>query len=317
MSQSPADRWSIERPPPASSWRDRLRWPRGLPVAAPSAAPPAGQSAVINAQLWMDQAPWRPAALWAAVAGLLTAGSQAGPLDWRTVLLVLLLADLLWGGLWRLAGGRTALAALPVNGGGSVWLPYLQAGSPAAQLFSGDNTDLWSYAVRVAVPTALLALAVAAVLGAPALALTGVALVVAALGWTMNRALQRRPNLLAALMTIGLPWLLALLQMGTPGAGGHGLAAFALLGLWTVHHWGELRAAAYGHDWLGLALMAASEIALCLLLIMAQAPLWLAPIVVLLLPTWLIVQRRGALGRVRWLWLGAMLLSAAALGQAA
>ena len=85
--------------------------------------------------------------------------------------------------------------------------------------------------------------------------------------------------------------------------------------MWTVHHWGELRATAAIHDWLGLGLMGAAEVALCLLLIVAQAPLWLAPIVLLLLPTWLVVQRRGALTRVRFLWLVAMLLSAAALGQ--
>jgi hypothetical protein len=312
MSQQPADLWTSEREsPPAPSWR--VRWRRMAARTQPDA-----QSAVFNAQVWIDQAPWRPAALWSVAAGLLAAGlsNRSTPLDWREVLLLLLLADLLWGGLWRLAGGRNALSALPATAGSqSAWLPYVQPGSPAARLLSGDDTDLWAYAVRVGAPTALLALLVAAVLGTPALALTGVALLVAAFGWTMRRTLQRSPILLAALMAIGLPWLLTLLQLQAPVTNEGAWAGFALLVLWTVHHWGELRATADIHDWLGLALMGGSELALCLLLIVAQAPLWLAPIVVLLLPTWLLVQRRSALARMRFLWLAAMLLSAAALGQ--
>ena len=319
MSQ-PADHWTSAREPTtpapalgAAAWRARL--PRAAPVVGGQQTP---QSAVINGQIWIDQAPWRPAALWAVVAGLLATGlgNRSTPLDWREVLLLLLLADLLWGGIWRLAGGRTTLPALPTRGSQqAAWLPYLQAGSPAARLLGADHTDRWTYALRIGVPTALMALVVAAVLGIPALVLTGVALVIAALGWTMHRTLQRSPNLLAALMAVGLPWLLTLFQLQAPVMGEGALAPLALLVLWTVHHWGELRTAAAIHDWLGLGLMGAAEVALCLLLIVAQAPLWLAPIVLLLLPTWLVVQRRGALTRVRFLWLVAMLLSAAALGQ--
>lgn len=316
MSSQPADLWTDEREPlqPAAiSWRTRL-----LRTARPTGVQQAAQSAVISGQIWIDQAPWRPAALWAVIAGVLAAGlgSRSAPLDWREVLLLILLADLLWGGIWRLAGGRNALSALPVqNGRSPAWLPYLQPGSPAARLLGADDNDLWIYAARIGVPTALLAVVVAAVLGTPALVLTGVALVVAALGWTMHRSLQRSPNLLAALMAVGLPWLLTLLQLQPAAFQTDAVAPLVLLGLWTVHHWGEVRACAYIHDWLGLALMGAAELALCVLLIVAQAPLWLAPIVVLLLPTWLVVQRRGTLSRVRFLWLAAMLLSAAALGQ--
>lgn len=316
MSSQPADLWQDEREPlqPATlSWRTRLRR-----TARPVGAQQAAQSAVISGQIWIDQAPWRPAALWAVVAGVLAAGlgSRPAPLDWREVLLLILLADLLWGGIWRLAGGRNALSALPVqNGRSPAWLPYLQPGSPAARLLGADDNDLWIYAVRIGVPTALMAVVVAAVLGTPALVLTGAALVLAALGWTMHRTLQRSPNLLAALMAVGLPWLLTLLQLQPSAFEAGAVAPLALLGLWTVHHWGEVRACTHIHDWLGLALMGAAELALCVLLIVAQAPLWLAPIVVLLLPTWLVVQRRGTLSRVRFLWLAAMLLSAAALGQ--
>ena len=318
MSQQPADFWTSEREPgaPAPAF-GATAWRTHGKHVAPSAQ--EQQPAVINGQIWIDQAPWRPAALWAVAAGLLVTGlgNRPAPLDWREVLLLLLLADLLWGGIWRLAGGRTALPALPARSGDqAAWLPYLQAGSPAARLLGADHTDLWTYAVRIGAPTALLAIVVAAVLGIPALVLTGVALVIATLGWTMRRTLQRRPILLAALMAVGLPWLLTLFQLQAPVTGADALAPFALVTLWTVHHWGELRATAYIHDWLGLALMGATEIALCLLLIVAQTPLWLAPIVLLLLPTWLVVQRRGALKRVRFLWLVAMLLSAAALGQA-
>lgn len=313
MSQSPADPWTVEPQPVAAPWRNRLRW-------APSSAhvQPMAQSAVVNGQVWLDQAPWRPAALWAVVAGLLATGlgNRTTPLDWREVLLLVLLADLLWGGIWRLAGGRAALPALPEHGGrATAWLPYLQPGSPAARLLGADQTDLWTYAVRIGAPTAIVAMVVAGVLGATALAFTGLALLIAMLGWTMRRALQRSPAFLAALMAVALPWLLTLLQMQAPVAGALSLTPFVLLGLWTVHHWGELRATADSQDWLGVGLLGAAEVGICVLLIVAQAPLWLAPIVVLLLPTWLVVQRRGALTRVRFLWLAAMLLSAVALGQ--
>jgi hypothetical protein len=70
-------------------------------------------------------------------------------------------------------------------------------------------------------------------------------------------------------------------------------------------------------DQWGLLLMAVAQIGICGLLIAVQSPLWLAPLILLLLPNWLLAYQGQPLRRLRFLWLAAMLLSAAALGQTA
>jgi hypothetical protein len=52
------------------------------------------------------------------------------------------------------------------------------------------------------------------------------------------------------------------------------------------------------------------------LVVVLQAPLWLAGIVLLLLPTWLLLLQGRPVGqRMQPLWLAALLLSALAVGQ--
>lgn len=309
--------------PGSSSWLQRLRH-LATPAFAPdgeAAAPEATATGIVNLQVWVDQAAWRPAGFWAFAAGLLAAGAlrQPSDLNWQALALLALLVDPLWGSIWRLSGGRRALLALPPRDRGSSTeprfaLPYLQAGSPAARLLAGDHTDVWPSALRVGAPAVILALFVAALLGAHAIGLTIAVVVLAALGWTLRRTFGYSALLLQSVVAIGLPWLLTV-QQAAPGPGElTWLPQLLLAGCWVLHQWGGLRNAQQS-DWLGLVVLAVAQILVAVLLVAAQSPLWLAPLAILLLPTWLLAYQRLPLRRLRVVWLAAMLLSALALGQ--
>ena len=316
------------------SWLRRLRGLVAAPPApraahadaatdAATAAATAAATGVINLQVWMDQAIWRPAGFWAFGAGLLASGAlrQAGDLNWQGLALLALLVDALWGGIWRLAGGRGVLLALPPRPAAAnapFVLPYIQPGSPAARLLRGDHTDVWTSALRIGAPVTLLALVLAALLGVYALGLTLAVIVLAALGWTVRRSFGHAALLLHSVVAVGLPWVLTVqiaAEQAQPGAL-NWLPQLLLPGCWVLHHWGGLRNQEAA-DQLGLLLMALAQIGMCGLLIAVQSPLWLAPLILLLLPNWLLAWQGQPLRRLRFLWLAAMLLSAAALGQTA
>ncbi len=183
------------------------------------------------------------------------------------------------------------------------------------RLFGEEVPDVWAYALRSGGPALLLAFLVSAALGSDALLLTCAAAGLTALGWTFRRTFGALPALLASLATVGLPWLLALRLLGGEWSTVQWLGQMALLTLWVVHQWGAGRVLENAQDWAGLALLALAQLGLCLLLIVAQAPLWLALLVLLFLPTWLAVARQQPLRRQRLLWLLALLVSALALGQ--
>ncbi len=275
-------------------------------------------SATINAQIWFSQFPLRPTAAWTVAAALLAAGwlSQPAALDWREVALLLLLTDPLWGSLWRLAAGREEL--LPLHEGDAprtVWLPYLQAGSPAARLLGWDESGVLPLVLRVVFPTAALALAIALVLGPTAMWLTGVVMMLGLTGWILRHSLGRIPATLHSAVTIALPWALTMAQMGAANMESDWHILAALAGLWTIHNWGEGRCLRAVDDWLGIGLLGFADIGLATLLVAAKAPLWLALMSVLWLPTWLLVYQRRPLQRLNFVWLLAMLVSALALGS--
>lgn len=275
-------------------------------------------TAILNAQVWIDQAPWRMTGLWSVLAGLLATDAlrQLPTVEWKVVVLLVLLADPLWGSIWRMTGGRTTLLTLPSPvHDRTVWLPYLQTGSPAARLLGGDHTDVWPFAFRVGVPTIALSLVVAAVLGWAAVGFTVAVVLVATVGWTVRRTFGVGSPLLYSVIAVGLPWLLTMQLLGRESVNRPWYAPTALIGLWVVHQWGALRAIISPHDWVGLALLAVAQIGICLLFILIEAPLWLALVVVLFLPTWLLVYQQQPLQRLRVVWLGALLISAVALGQ--
>lgn len=299
--------------PAGTTWLGRLRQ---RIVAGQIAPADLAASGLINAQVWMERAPWRPAALWAGVAGFLAAGVPFSAVNWQTLALALLLADVLWGSVWRLAGGRDLLLPLaPRVLRQQVRLPYLAAGSPAARLFSEDHTDLWPLAFRVGVPAVLLAFVVAGVLGVGALLLTLSVVLLTVLGWTARHTLAGIPVVLFSLVAIGLPWLLVLREVTPAGVAIAWAPQIVLAGLWVVHHWGETRVLADGGDLAGLVLLAVTEAALCIFLVVMQAPLWLGLVVLMLLPTWLALFRGQGVSHMPPFWLLAMWLSALALGQ--
>jgi hypothetical protein len=284
-------------------------------------------SATLNAQFWFERFPWRPTAAWSAIAGLLALGYGAsladvwGSIDWRTLALVLLLADPLWGSIWRLASGRDEL--LPLRRqvmAQQFWLPYLTADSPAAHVMgrSGASAStVFPLVFRVALPTVLLACAVALVLGLSALWMTGAVVLCGVLGWMNRRLWRRQTHLLHAAVTVALPWGLALSQLGAVPRSVEVAWAWqwALLGLWTVHNWGEGRCLRASTDRWGWGLMAAAEIGIILLLVLARAPVLLAILVILGIPTWLSIYYGRPLQRVTFWWLISMLISALAVGQ--
>lgn len=274
-------------------------------------------SATLNAQVWLEQFPWRPTSAWAILAALVAIRPPLVTLDWRTVVLVLLLADPLWGSIWRLAAGRTELLPLQATQRTSrrVWLPYLVPESPAARLLDWNQARALPLLFRVGMPSLLLALAVALVLTPMAMWMTGAVFLISVLGWITRRALKSSTTLLQSMMTITLPWLLALSIFGTELTNQEWTLHLLVLAFWTLHNWGERRNLQFKADAFGLLLLAIAEVGMITLLILLRAPVWPALLTVLWLPTWLSVYYRRPIQHLNFIWLLAMLLSAWALGQ--
>ncbi|MCB0121163.1 MAG: hypothetical protein KDE58_02905 [Caldilineaceae bacterium] len=278
--------------------------------------PTFSSSATINTQFWLEHLPWRPTAAWATVAALLAIGGNPATYDWQVVLLVLLLADPLWGSIWRLAAGRDEI--LPLQHSGTrqrIWLPYLLPGSPAARLFDWNHTQALPLLFRVGLPSLLLSGAVALVLTPVALWMTGCVFLISILGWIIRRTLQSSTTFLHSLVTVTMPWLLTLSLFGAELSDSQWAIHLVLIALWTLHNWGEGRNLRIIADPLGLLLLAVAEIGMICLLIFLRAPFWLALLVILWLPTWLSVYYRRSVQHLNFIWLLAMLLSAWALGQ--
>jgi hypothetical protein len=279
-----------------------------------------GNSASLNAQFWLGHLPWRPTAAWAGLGALLAGGALQQPanLDWQALTLLVLLVDPLWGAIWRLAAGRKEL--LPLDAQAlhyRVWLPYLQPQSPAHKLLRWDSADVTPLLLRVALPSLALALVVAVVLGLGAVLATGVVAVICVLGWTSRRSLGLQPVLLQSMVTVALPWLLALHQFGG-GLGEAWLTPPVMLALLaTVHHWGEGRLLRNHHDPFGAALLALAEVGIVVLFVAISAPLWLGLLTVLWLPAWLIFAQGQPLGRVNFWWLAALLVAALGVSSGA
>ncbi|MEZ4713640.1 MAG: hypothetical protein R3A44_41010 [Caldilineaceae bacterium] len=298
------------------------------PAVEPADSAALSASATINAQIWFEQFPWRPTAAWVAAAGVLGLGLLAGgslaAVDWRGLALLLLLVDPLWGSIWRMAAGRQEMLPLREQ---SVtrrfWLPYLSMNSPAAKIMGWDAFStpnaVFPLLFRVAAPTVLLATAVAVVLDGAALWLTAVVIVCSMIGWVSRRTWRIHPHFLHAVVTIALPWALTLNVLQPELGSGESTYVWriqlALLILWTIHNWGEGRCLLRVRDPFGIGLLAAADVGLGILLLVAKAPIWLALLSLLWLPTWICIYRGYSLRNVTFWWLLAMLVSAAAVGQ--
>jgi hypothetical protein len=275
-------------------------------------------SATLNAQFWIEQFPWRPTSAWGALAALLLLGFgwQAVIDEWRTIILVLVLVDPLWGSIWRLAAGRDELLPLQSRvAQRHVWLPYLKPGSPAARLFDWNYVRAVPLLFRVGLPSLCLALVVAAVIDPVAIWLTCVVFLASVLAWIVRRTLNSSANFLHSLVTVALPALLTF-SLFQPIAGETPwMVRLLLLGFWTIHNWGEGRNLRSIADPWGLLLLGIGEMGMVSVLLFRQAPLWLAFLILLWLPTWLAIYQGQNLRRLNFIWLAAMLISAWAIGQ--
>lgn len=164
-----------------------------------------------------------------ALSCLCGALAVRGPhFDWP-LLLALLLADPLWGGVWTLIVSRNWFVIRGASCGDKGFrlpaLPYTTPDSPSARLMRWLDhgldwiiTVLWPWlgsSILSVVVVYVLALCVAMILGPAALALTLLALALAMLQW-LFRTLgsgRRAPGeraVLTAFYAVALPWMLGL-----------------------------------------------------------------------------------------------------------
>lgn len=302
-----------------SAWRRGVApWWRKLTAPVAQGDMALSSSATINTQTWFSQFPLRPTAGWSVVAAALAVGWLSQPMfwDWRGFALLLLLVDPLWGSLWRLAAGRLELLPLRERElTQTVWLPYLEPGSPAARLLGRDDQGVLHLVLRVVFPSAALALAIALVLGPQAVLLTSVVLLLGLLGWIVRHTVGYIPAALHSAVTVALPWWLALNLLGGASLSENWANQLGLVWLWFLHNWGEGRCLRARGDVLGIGLLAIGDLGIAVLLVISRAPLWLALMSILWLPTWLFVYQRRPMQRLNFWWLVAMLISGLALGQ--
>lgn len=275
-------------------------------------------STVMAGQIWMGRSPLRPAAMWAAVAGMLSADQflLPLPLTWTQIVLLILLVDLLWGAIWRLAAGRAEVLPLPQQDTSQrPALPYLTADSPAAHLLGDNTAEMWPVLFRIALPAALVALFAASALGIEAVGLTVLLLIITTFGWISTRRAHQMPILLQSIVSIGLPWLLGALLAGVLPDTPLWLPLLLVIALQVLREWGLGRLRIGGSDRLGLTVVIAADVLLGLLLIWLQVPLWLGLWFVVSLPVWLaLLQQRPVAQTAVWR-LAAILISALGLGQ--
>jgi hypothetical protein len=288
-----------------------------LSSAYQPAVDPRGSGSLLDVRIWSERSPWRLVATWAVLTAVLSANLPArlADFDWRSLILLLLLVDPFWGSIWGLVTGREGLPQGTANGVQPIWLPYLRAGSPAARLFGWEGQSVLSLLFQVALPSIVVAGLLALILGKMALAWTTLVVVLSAIGWLHRRVPMIPITFLHSLVAVGLPWSLTLGQLGMFGGDGPWIEQAVLLGMWMMHTWGGGRLLRFSGDRAGLALLAGAELGISLLLVFVQAPLWLALINVLWLPTWLAVYQNRPMQRVQIWWLAAMLLRGLAIGQ--
>src|SRR5690606_24748218 len=135
----------------------------------------------------------------------------------------------------------------------------LQPQSPAARLLGFDDNGVLHLVMRVAVPSALLAVAVALTLSPAAVWMTGIVLLLGMAGWIVRHVLGYVPAAFHSAATVALPWAVTLAQVGVQPEQPFWIYHALLLGLWFVHNWGEGRLLRSSSDLLGICLLALSD----------------------------------------------------------
>jgi hypothetical protein len=169
---------------------------------------------VVSLRLWLAGSPWRLSGGWLLLAGLIAAaGQDAWRRPYLPALLALVLAEVLWGGLWwqlvpshhwplHRARRRPAL-------------PYVQPASPAGRLLGWPEPGAAAAVLRAGLPLAGLAALLAVLVGAQALALTGAVLLIVLLAMAARQAgLAGLTGWLFVLVTATLPFALGVFLRG-------------------------------------------------------------------------------------------------------
>ena len=283
----------------------------------------AGAGPLIGLRLALSPNIWRIGPAWAVLAGAVAGGGVLFNAEMPLRLVgAVVLADSAWGAIWRLTTITDDAIVAPLDSvAGESRLPYFHRAAPAARWLDGlrqvgGGASWHEFAIAIA-----LAIFLGVLLGAPALVLSLVVLVVSAWAWVLARS-GKQPASCDALLNAGLPWLLGLTLAQDMSRIAAMAPAVALGVAVTVGQWGVRRAYLAGRDrrdrlmgaWLGPAF-------LVLVLIALSRPLAAAVVTVILLPVgwWLgrVASRSlGVEGALRYgapWWLAAMLLSAVAL----
>ncbi len=286
------------------------------PHPAPRGAILTPGTAVAELRVALREGPWRIAAAWSLFAALLATGILRRPdtLDGPRLLLLFLLADPLWGGIWAaLTRPETveeaAVQARPLF----LHLPYLRDGSPAARLLGVHGLSEQALRVRLALPMVALGLVVAWVLGPVALGLTGLAIGASLGGRVAQRTAAVPLGLFHSLMAVALPWALGLLSAPNGGEGDWKPWGAAIL--WTLLLWAGHRAAGeeghHTHRW-ALVLV---QVGLLAIFVLSVQPLWVGLLAVFFLPTWWALAQGTSLHRALPWWTLAMGLTGFGLGS--
>ncbi len=286
------------------------------PHPAPQGAILTPGTAVAELRVALREGPWRIAAAWSLFAALLATGILRRPdtLDGPRLLLLFLLADPLWGGIWAaLTRPETveeaAVQARPL----SLHLPYLQDGSPAARLLGIHGLNEQTLRVRLALPIVALGLGVAWVLGPVALGLTGLAIGASLGGRVAQRTAAVPLGLFHSLMAVALPWSLGLLL--TPGGWEGDWKPWSAALLWTLLLWaGHQAVGGEGPRLFRWALILA-QVGLLAIFVLRVQPLWVGLLTLFFLPTWWAVAQRTSLHRALPWWTLAMGLTGLGLGS--
>lgn len=235
---------------------------------------------------------------WAALCGAvasdrLTLSGQ----NLLVLLIVLFLADALWGTLWQLIAERDWFASSNrpsrAQEAGLTALPYTAPGSPSHRIFSRLGrrlarwrADFWprqGSALLGLVVTLSLTLILAIILGRRVIILTSAALAIMVLALLRARRQSAPPLSLRAILEMGLAWLAGHTAFGPLTSWSFLLAIF-----YTVVYHGCLKLAANGgRRW--LTLIEVSQAAVVALLIFLKQPV-VAGVMGLLLLSQMLLQ---------------------------
>jgi hypothetical protein len=281
----------------------------------------AGAGPLIGLGISIGPGVWRIGPAWAVFAGALAGGApllgDAMPLR---LVGAAILADSVWGVLWRLTSADDAEHLN--RSAGDDHLPYFQPQSPAGRAL-GMLHDIapgasWRELMAALALTGVLSL----LLGAPALVLSILAYAVILWAWALGRA-DKQPAVCDALLNLGLPWLLGLLlardAVQLPGSMPPLLPGVMMGVAFTTLQWGARRT--YLSDGSRTFAVWFGQAAVLVALIGLEQPWALVLVTALLLPPalWLWRSRVMASGVEEALrqsgpwWLAGMLLSAVAL----